>query len=364
MKFRINSGLRVPFGRWALGLIFAGAVSMASAANKPEFRIKYVSASPPSSQTSVPIIWWADQVEKRSKGRVKIDFFWSGSLVKGPDTLGAVSKGIVPMGKIYTVDYVGQMPLAQLANLPFTSDDVYVMQRALSDMIKKYPSWQREFSRQNLVRLGGLATGTVHILSKTPVKTLDDLKGLSIRARGPQATVLKEMGAVPVSIAFGELYEAMDRGVVGSTIMYELSIMPYKYNEVANNLTYVGLGQAMQAEVMNKDYYEALPEDVRKLLNDTMDDAHHWYASTFAEKLAKEREQMKTGTGTPKVNFYHLSDADMHTWQQKAERVYTEWVQKNKKAGATLEMVETFRGLIKKYEAEVKANGYPVVHAD
>jgi TRAP-type C4-dicarboxylate transport system substrate-binding protein len=363
MKLIAAHAGRVSLSRWVLGLAVACFASAALSA-EPQFRIKYASASPPGSQTSVPILWWAEQVEKRSNGRVKIEFFWSGSLVKGPDILGAVGKGIVPMGKIYTVDHVGQMPLAQLGNLPFTTDDVYVIQKTMTEMITRYPAWKREFDKQNVVRIGALATGTVHILSKKPVKTLKDLDGLSIRARGPQAAVLKQMGAVPISVGFGELYEAMDRGVVGSSIMYELSIMPYKFNEAASNLTYVGLGHAIQGEIVNKDYWEALPADVRKILADTMADAEIWYASTFAAKLVKETKQMETGDGTHKVAFYRLPDADLKKWQQSSKTVYDEWVQQNKKVGATPEMITTFRNLIDKYEAEVKAKGYPVIAAN
>lgn len=338
------------------------AVAFGAAAAEPQFRIKYASASPPGSQTSVPIVWWAEQVEKRSNGRVKIEFFWSGSLIKGPDVLGAVNKGIVPMGKIYTVDYTGQMPLNQLANLPFTTDDVYVIQRTVADMIAKYPAFKREYDKQNLVRLGGLATGTVHLLSKKPIRTMADLQGLSVRARGPQAQVLKSVGAVPVSVAFGELYEALDRGVIGSTIMYELSVMPYKFNEIASNFTYVGdmgLGHAIQAEVMNKDYYDALPKDVQKILVDTMRDAEIWYAQTFNEKNRKETAQMKAGDGTAKVAFFTLPEGDVKKWQKDSQVVYTEWMEQNKKAGNTAEMVKAFQELIAKHQAEVKAKGYP-----
>ncbi len=348
------------------GAVAALALAFGAHAADAQIRIKYVSASPPGSQTSVPIVWWAEQVEKRSKGRVKIDFFWSGALIKGPDILGAVSKGIVPMGKIYTVDYTGQMPMNQLANLPFTTQDVYVIQRTVDDMLRKYPAFQKEYNKQNLVRLGGLATGTVHLLSKKPIKTLEDLKGLSIRARGPQAQVLKSVGAVPVSVAFGELYEALDRGVIGSTIMYELSVMPYKFNEIASNFTFVGtqgLGHAIQAEIMNKDYFEALPKDVQKILQDTMVDAEIWYSQTFNEKLKKEMAQMRTGDGTPKVAFYNLPDSDVKKWRQQSMVVYDEWVAENRKLGATPEMVKTFHDLIAKHEAEVKSQGYPKLSA-
>lgn len=347
--------------RVAAAAAVAATVPGSALAAEPQFKIKYASASPPGSQTSVPIIWWAEQVEKRSKGRVKIDFFWSGSLIKGPDVLGAVGKGIVPMGKIYTVDYTGQMPFNQLANLPFTTDDVYVIQRAVADMVDKYPQWQNEFKKQNLVRLGGLATGTVHLLSKNPIKSLADLQGLSVRARGPQAQVLKAVGAVPVSVAFGELYEALDRGVIGSTIMYELSVKPYKFNEIASNFTYVGkrgLGHAIQAEVMNKDYWDALPKDVQKLLQDAMIDAEIWYAQTFKEKNAKETAEMKAGDGTSKVTYYNLPEADVKKWESLSQVVYTEWAEQNKKAGKTDEMLKTFKSLIDKYEAEVHSKGY------
>lgn len=349
------------FARATAAAALTLALASPALAAEPQIRIKYASASPPASQTSVPITWWAEQVEKRSNGRVKIEFFWSGSLIKGPDVLGAVSKGIVPMGKIYTVDYTGQMPMNQLANLPFTTDDVYVIQRAVAEMIEKYPAWQNEFRKQNLVRVGGLATGTVHLLSRKPIRSLADLQGLSVRARGPQAQVLKAVGAVPVSVAFGELYEALDRGVIGSTIMYELSVKPYKFNEIANNFTYLGksgLGHAIQAEVMNKDYWDALPKDVQKLLHETMVDAEIWYAQTFKEKNAKETAEMKTGTDTPKVTFHDMPEADMKKWVSQSQVVFNEWAEQNRKGGNTDEMLKTFKSLIEKYEAEVKAKGY------
>lgn len=332
---------------------------LTAGAADPQFKIKYVSASPPGSQTSVPIVWWAKEVEQRSAGRIKIEFFWSGSLIKGPDILGAVGKGIVPMGKIYTVDYTGQMPLNQLANLPFTAEDVYVLQRAITDMNARYPGFGNEYSKNNVFRLGGLATGTVHLLSKNPIKSLKDIEGMSVRARGPQAQVLKAVGAVPVSVAFGELYQALDRGIIGSTIMYELSIMPYKFNEIARNLTYVGLGHAMQAEVVNKDFWEAMPADLRKIMQVTMTDAEVLFSKTFDEKLRKETKQMTDGDGTPKVAFYHLSDAELNSWQTKSQQVYDEWMTQNAKAGNTAEMLKTFRELLDKYKAEVKASGYP-----
>jgi TRAP-type C4-dicarboxylate transport system substrate-binding protein len=115
---------------------------------------------------------------------------------------------------------------------------------------------------------------------------------------------------------------------------------------------------------VNKDYWEALPPDVRKILADTMADAEVWYASTFAAKLVKETKQMETGDGTHKVAFYRLPDADLKKWQQSSKTVYDEWVQQNKKVGATPEMITTFRNLIDKYEAEVKAKGYPVIAAN
>ncbi len=359
-KFQWTAARVARLARMGLAAL-ACAASLAAGAADPQFKIKYAAASPPGSQTSVPIVWWAQEVEKRSNGRIKIEFFWSGSLIKGPDILGAVSKGVVPMGKIYTVDHTGQMPLHQLVNLPFTSDDVHVIQRVTKDMLDRYPGFRNEFAKSNVFRLGALATGTVHLLSKKPIKTLKDLQGVSVRARGPQAQVLKSVGAVPVSVAFGELYEALDRGVIGSTIMYELSVIPYKFNEIARNFTYVGLGQAMQGEIVNKDYWEALPADVRKILQDTMNDAEIWYARSFVEKNRKETKQMMDGAGTPKVAFYHLPDADLKRWQKQSQEVYDEWIAQNKKAGNTAEMVKTFRALLAKHEAEVKSKGYPAM---
>jgi TRAP-type C4-dicarboxylate transport system substrate-binding protein len=334
-----------------LGLFAASAASAA-----PEYIIRYASASPPTSQTSLPIIWFADKLEERSNGRVKVQFFWNGALVKGPDVLESVGAGVVPMGKIYTVSYSGQMPLNQIFNLPFTVEDAHVLQETVDEMHDRFPSMEEEYTRANVKRVGGLATGTVHILSKGPITSLSDMEGMNIRARGVQAEALKAIGAIPVSVPFGELYEALDRGIIEATTMYELSVMPYNFNEPASNLTYAGLGHAMQGEIINLDYWNKLPADVQELLSDTMDDAEAWYAAEFEEKLKRETQQMETGDGTEKVTFHNLPSDELTEWEAMSQQFYQDWANQ---PGGSEDMLSAFRELLMENKSEVEASGYP-----
>lgn len=345
----------------AVGALVLGTLGvMTPQAQDKQIVIRYATPSPQSAHTSASVIWFAEQVEKRSKGRVKIQVHWNGSLVPGPETLNAVSTGLVEMGKIFTVSYKGQIPLWNIGNLAFLNPDPFVAMSTLRDMRAEFPAFRRELEKQGITVIADISAGPTSILSRAPIKSLSDLKGLKVRAAGVQADALKVVGAVPVSIAYGELYEALQRGIVDAATVYEPAIISSRLNEVTSHLIYAPLGQAVQGEIVNTAFWNGLPKDVRDLLQETMDEAIIVFLQSYQGKLESDRQKMKTGEGNiGKLEFYALPEDQAKDWEKRLPDPLQVWLKDNKRHGATEEMVKRFRELEAKYANILKTQGYP-----
>ncbi|MBA4489596.1 C4-dicarboxylate TRAP transporter substrate-binding protein [Paracoccus sp. S1E-3] len=340
---------------------FLGLASTAPAAMAQDapILIRYTTSQPPGSPTSAPVAWFGEELEKRTNGRVKVQFFWGGALVKSPDTLNAVANGLVEMGKIYALDFKGPLPLWNVGNQAFTSSDPYVSMMIQRTLRKEFPEFNAETDRVGVIVLGGLSTGGAGLLSTKPITKLSELKGSKIRSVGAQAEALKAVSAIPVSVPFAEVYEAFQHGVIDTSTNYENSIIPYRYNEVANNFTYVPLGQSVQGEIINKAFWEKLPDDIKTVIQETMDDMHLKYIQDYNLSAQEIHRKLAEGDGTPKVNFHEFSEEDIAEWKSIFPDPLAAWAKANAKLGDTEAMAKRYRELEEQLTAEVEANGYP-----
>src|SRR5690606_11978779 len=136
------------------------------------------------------MLWWAEEIEKRSNGEVKIEIFWNQALTKGKDTLRAVGTGLADIGTIMGIYNPAEVPVWNYGSLPFVSDDVWVTLRTWQELQRTMPELKEEMTRNNVYMLKNYTTGPSDILTKFPVKTVDDLKGKKIRASGSYMNLL------------------------------------------------------------------------------------------------------------------------------------------------------------------------------
>lgn len=342
------------FRQGALALLVLGSAQLGVAhavAQAAEFDIRYVSPSPPKSNDVAPMLWFLEEVKRRTSGRVDYEAFLGNSLVKDQNILDAVGSGVVEMGKIYTVTYPGQLPLWNIGNLPFTSSSPCVSMMTLGELRERFPSFNQETDRLNIVALGGVSTGGTELASRNPIASVDDLKGLKVRAAGLQGLAFSAVGAVPMSIPVNDLYEAMSRGVVDAATSYVLYTRPFRYNEMADYFTFVGLGQAVQGEIMNKDFWESLPADIQAIMKKTMAEAHLLYMENAQVALEKEREIVEKGLdGAAKMTFSRLPEDERARWIKMSPDFFAQWADSNGGVATdSQEIVKAFFELQKKY---------------
>jgi len=178
----------------------------------------------------------------------------------------AVSKGVLEMGFSYGAFWGGKTPVAGFSvGIPFTLRDVqdhYVLQRmGLEDLIREaYAKHNIYYLRQNP------CLGTV-MSSKKPVTSVADIKGLKIRAVGMIGQMLAQAGAAVITVPGPEIYGALEKGIIDAAVYGPLaSQFEMGFHEVTNYIVMPPLAIEADEMIINMDAWNALPDDLKKLL--------------------------------------------------------------------------------------------------
>jgi len=163
----------------------------------------------------------------------------------------------------------------------------------------------------------------VHTTRK-PVKTLEDLAGMKLRSGGGQvAAVVKQLGAIPVTMAAPESYNALERGVVDGTVFPWEAIFGFKLYEVIKYHTVVNLNVATFFITMNLKKYESLSPDLKKVIDDL---SGVWGAEFTGAAWDKGEEEGIAAAKQAGATTYTLPPAELQRWSQKVKPAEDEWI--------------------------------------
>lgn len=353
--------MKTTLTRRSLATLAAAGIALVAASALPakaqEFVIRYASPSAASDPTQAATIWFTEEVTKRTDGRVQFEMFLGNSLVKDQDIIIAIGDGLIEMGKIYTVSYPGQLPVWNMVNLPFTSPSPYVAINVIHDLMDQYPIFDEELAKMNVRALGVIATGGTGIVSKKPIRAVEDLEGFKVRARGIQASAFSAVGATPVSIPWNDVYEALSKGVVEGSTNYIITTRPIRHNEVADYYIPAGLGQAIQLELINRDFWDALPEDIRTIMTEVMAEAEQRYSERASELALEERKVLEEEQGPGHMEYVEFPAEEREKWVAASPDFFAEWAKENAGAADTDAIAKSYFELQDKYVAEGDERG-------
>ena len=209
---------------------------------------------------------WAREVEKRSNGRVKINVFAGGTLTKADQCYEGVVSGISDIGMSCFAYTRGRFPLLEALDLPLGYPDGKTASRIATEMAKKHNPAELADTQVLYIH----AHGPGILASKKPVRKLEDLAGLRIRATGLSTKIVQNLGGTAVGKSQPDTYEALQKGVVDATFCPIETLKGWKQGEVIDYVTdssAIGYTTAMFV-VMNKKKWESLPEDIRKIITE------------------------------------------------------------------------------------------------
>ncbi|MFA4909769.1 MAG: TRAP transporter substrate-binding protein [Desulfobacteria bacterium] len=235
-----------------------------------ELKLITATYAPPAYKDAwQPLQHFIDYINEHGKGKVNIDFYHSGTLLKAEELLPGLMQGTADM-IFHTDSYImGTLPILGILELPFLYDDLESKVKNTAIGSPLYKLINEELAKKNIFMItAGITLPPEHIWTNTrPIRKPDDLKGLRIRIAGRiEAMVIKTLGGASTTMSSAEVYEALARGTVDGVMCY-LGTIPAR--SLQEKLKYVNKGYfAAYGEQLyiRLDKWNSLPPDVRKLI--------------------------------------------------------------------------------------------------
>lgn len=279
--------------------------------------LKYADVSPLGGVRTETMDWWGKEIEKRTAGAVKINFFWAGSLVGGTETLDAIKSGLADMGSVMGIYHPAKTPMLALMGYPFgQGEDVAVYHAALRDFYENAPYIKDELKQWNQKPLMATSSGAYGFLLVKPWKTLDELKGKKVMSFGYYSDILQAANVTALGTSAAEAYEAMQRGTADGRICGVETAFRYHWNEVAANLLLAELGIPTQNPSINLGVWNRLPADIQKIFDEVGREASERMAQGYVDQESQMIAQMRAQPAG--FSVYAMSEQDRQTLKSLA----------------------------------------------
>ncbi len=316
-------------GGLAVAAMMIGTLPVA-AAEYPEMTLRFAHIAPARAYLSKVDTFFADEVEKRSGGKIKTKIFWSNSLGSESEMVDLISSGAVDLGALVTGYYFSRFPLAGMTNsLPATFYEGKSVVKVTRDLFENDPAVRAEFERANLHPLLLRYLPEYRLVCTKPVRTIADLKGKKVRTYGAYIPIMfKSFGAVPVDLMVGEVYESLKRGTIDCTYFPYSIIALFKLYEAANYVMDANFGVINAFTIMTSrdNWNNKWPESVRQLLTEVAAEAEQMAFGLTAKVEAASLEKLKAN-----ATLVHFEDQDKI--EAAGSKMFDVWVAKMEEVG-------------------------------
>lgn len=278
-------------------------------------------------------------IEELSDGEIKVQVLYSGEGVGTQGLLGAVKTGLITMGAPFQSMHAGELPAGVVEiGLPGGTADT----DELYDLFHN-KGWdkvlEKAYGSQGMVWLEPYIQPPVYIITKKPINSVEDFKGMKIRAPGAYGKFLRNLGASPVSLAWSEIYTSLATGVIdGSIGSNMIDHRDGNHVEVAKYMYKLPLaGAQVLPIVVNRNAWKKLDDDqkaaVRKATEihakEQLENSRKWEAEAVAEMEAKGLKW------SPEP-----SEADKAAWKAAGAGLYDEYAAKDKYSKQLIEILK------------------------
>jgi C4-dicarboxylate-binding protein DctP len=252
-------------------------------------------------------------LEERSKGRVKVEVYPNSQLYKDKEELEALQMGSVQMLAPSLAKF-GPLGLKEFEvfDLPFLFKDDAAFRNTTATLGLEL------FKKLDAKGITGLAywDNGFHVMSANrPLHAVADFKGLKMRIQSSKVldAQMRALGAIPQVMAFSELYQALQSGVVDGTEGTPSNFYTQKIFEVQKHITLSNHGHLAYAVVINKKFYDGLPADIRSLFDGAMRDATLYANAIASTENAMALDKIKA---SGKSTVYTPTEAELLEWKK------------------------------------------------
>ncbi len=260
-------------------------------------------------------------VEEKTAGKVRVEIYPNNQLGNQRDVVEGIQLGTIQMSNIASVlsGFVSELNIFELPFLFENRDHFYaVLDSAIGESLRP------AFEKRGFHLLGYFDAGIRHVMTvDKPVNTIGDLKGLKIRTmENPlHLEAFKAFGANPMPMAYGELYTALEQHVIDGAEAANTNYFSKKFYEPAPNWAQVGWIHLIETVIMSRYFYERLPLDYKKIIDETaflmIRKERQWYSESENNALQKLVEQ-----------GVKITTLDRKPFVEASQKVYKEWAEK------------------------------------
>jgi C4-dicarboxylate-binding protein DctP len=260
--------------------------------------------------------------EERTKGRVKVEVYPNSTLYKDGEEIDALQLGSVQM-LAPSVAKFGPMGVREFEvfDLPYIFDDFGELHKVTEGAVGKLLF--QKLDSKGIVGLAYWDNGFKDFSANKPLKLPGDVRGLKMRIQSSKVldAEIRALGGIPQVMAFSEVYQALQTGVVDGTENPPSNFYTQKMNEVQKYLTLSDHGVIEYAVIANKKFWDGLPADIRTILEGAMKDA-----TKYANDIAKEENDKALAAvkATGKTEILTLSPDAKATWKKALLPVHRE----------------------------------------
>ena len=294
--------------------LVAGATLGAGARADQPIVIKFSHVVAPDAPKGLAAERFRVLAEQLTHGRVRVDVYPNSQLYKDKEELEALQLGAVQMLAPSLAKF-GPLGVKEFEafDLPYIFPTKAALYAVTEGGIGK--SLLRQLEPKGITGLAYWDNGFKVMSANRPLHAPQDFKGLKMRIQGSKTldAQMRALGAIPQVLAFSEVYQALQTGVVDGTENPPSNMLTQRMNEVQKHVTVSNHGYLGYVVIVNKKFWDGLPDDIRNQLSEAMRQA------TAFEKTIAQRDNDRALEAIRKAGrttVYTLTPAEQAEWRR------------------------------------------------
>ena len=307
------------------------ALSLTLAAAGPalaaDITLNYAFFAPAGTFPGKQMAHWAEEMKKRTNGKVEVKTFPGGTLLGAREMYDGVTKGVADIGLGSPSYDPGRFPLTAGISMPVNFPNATVASQTLWAVTKELKP--KEYDGFKVIAM--FTTEPGYIQSRNPVRNSADLAGMKLRAAGTGVPVLKALGAAPVGMPMPEVPQAVQTRVIDGTMTSREVLKDFRLAETLKYVTDYPTVVVTFAAVMDSKRWDALPADVKKVIDELAEEMPTWTGHYH------DRENVDAALvwakKDHKLEVLAISPQEKAAWDAKLAPMVNDWVAEMKGKG-------------------------------
>jgi len=252
---------------------------------------------------------WMDKIVADTGGQVEFDVYWGATLISRAESCTELVAGVADVAYIgpgysaagYDID---KGILAFSYGVPDYDARRFIFQTIWDE----FPEYRAEFANMKIMCTS--ISSTYQLITNTPVRTLDDLGGLTIKATGSFIDMINALGGQGISLPMGDVYTALQKNDIQGALVPYSTILSFHFHEVAEYMTILDLTSACRpARAMYPVAYNSLPADIQQIFDDSIP---YWEERDDYYRFAEDVDGRELGEQEG-MEFIELSAEELAT---------------------------------------------------